>query len=101
MRRADSAGNVAFTSPAVPLAADVVHLRADVDFQDAADTARFAYSLDGGAWTPIGDELAMEYSLDHFTGYRFALFYYATAQVGGHVDVDWFRVGDDIDATRT
>ncbi|NKY40780.1 sensor histidine kinase, partial [Cellulomonas septica] len=43
----------------------------------SADRASFAYSLDGAAWTPIGDDLAMEYSLDHFTGYRFAIFCYA------------------------
>ena len=77
----------------------LVLLRVDVDFRDAADRAWFAYSLDGAAWTPIGDDLAMEYSLDHFTGYRFAIFCYATARTGGHVDVDWFRVGDEIGGT--
>ena len=97
MRRADRQGRVAFTSAPVPLTAETVLLRVDVDFRDAADRATFAYSLDGAAWSPIGDDLAMEYSLDHFTGYRFAIFCYATAETGGHVDVDWFRVGDDID----
>ncbi|NKY38206.1 glycoside hydrolase family 43 protein [Cellulomonas septica] len=96
MRRADRNGSVAFTSAPVPLTSETVLLRVDVDFRDAADRASFAYSLDGAAWTPIGDDLAMEYSLDHFTGYRFAIFCYATAETGGHVDVDWFRVGDDI-----
>lgn len=100
MRRADRQGSVAHTSAPVPLAAETVLLRADVDFRDAADRASFAYSLDGVAWTPIGDDLAMEYSLDHFTGYRFAIFCYATVETGGHVDVDWFRVGDDIEGTR-
>ncbi|CAM5777930.1 glycoside hydrolase family 43 protein [Cellulomonas persica] len=100
MRRADAQGHVAFTSTHVPLTADTVLLRVDVDFRDAADRATFAYSLDGATWTPIGDDLAMEYSLDHFTGYRFAIFCYATAETGGHVDVDWFRVGDDIDRRR-
>lgn len=100
MRRADRHGDVAFTSAPVPLTAETVLLRVDVDFRDAADRASFAYSLDGAAWTPIGDDLAMEYSLDHFTGYRFAVFCYATAATGGHVDVDWFRVGEDIGGTR-
>jgi beta-xylosidase len=101
MRRADSHGEIAFTSAPVPLSVETVYLRADADFRDLADSGSFAYSLDGAAWTPIGDVLAMEYRLEHFTGYRFALFCYATAAVGGHVDVDWFRVGDDIGATRT
>ncbi|WP_182111888.1 glycoside hydrolase 43 family protein [Actinotalea sp. JY-7876] len=100
MRRADRHGSTAFTSAHVPLTAETVLLRVDVDFRDAADRASFAYSLDGAAWTPIGDDLAMEYSLDHFTGYRFAIFCYATAETGGHVDVDWFRVGDDIEGAR-
>ncbi|MFC4616977.1 glycoside hydrolase 43 family protein [Cellulomonas algicola] len=100
MRRADRNGGVAFTSAPVPLTSETVLLRVDVDFRDAADRASFAYSLDGDAWTPIGDDLAMEYSLDHFTGYRFAIFCYATAETGGHVDVDWFRVGDDIGGMR-
>lgn len=101
MRRADRRGDVTFTSAPVPLTATTVLLRVDVDFRDAVDRASFAYSLDGAAWTPIGDDLAMEYSLDHFTGYRFAIFCYATAETGGHVDVDWFRVGDDIEGTTS
>lgn len=100
MRRADRDGTVAFTSVPVPLTAETVQLRVDVDFRDAADRASFAYSLDGATWTAIGDDLAMEYSLAHFTGYRFAIFCYATAETGGHVDVDWFRSGDDITGMR-
>jgi beta-xylosidase len=100
MRRADEQGRVAFTSAPVPLDAEIVSLRADVDFRGAADRASFAYSLDGVTWTPISDDLAMEYSLGHFTGYRFAIFCYATAETGGSVDIDWFRVGDDIEGTR-
>ena len=100
MRRADRHGSTAFTSAHVPLTAQTVLLRVDVDVRDAADRAWFAYSLDGAAWTPIGDALEMEYSLDHFTGYRFAIFCYATSETGGHVDVDWFRVGDDIAGAR-
>jgi len=94
MRRAGGDGVIAFTSAPVPLRADVVYLRADVDFRDAVDTASFAYSYDGSNWTWLGDTLQMQYDLAHFTGYRFALFNYATAEPGGYVDVDWFRVSD-------
>ena len=94
MRRAGGDGVIAFTSAAVPLRADVVYLRADVDFRDAVDTASFAYSYDGSNWTWLGDTVQMQYDLAHFTGYRFALFNYATAEPGGYVDVDWFRVSD-------
>ncbi len=92
MRRADAVGAVEYVSPAVPLRSDVVYLRVGADFRGGVDTASFAWSLDDEHWTRIGEELAMEYSLAHFTGYRFAIFAYATRQTGGHVDVDWFRV---------
>ena len=94
MRRAGGDGTIAFSSAPVPLRADVVHLRADVDFRDAADTASFAYSYDGIDWTWLGDTVRMRYDLAHFTGYRFALFNYATAEPGGYVDVDWFHVSE-------
>jgi xylan 1,4-beta-xylosidase len=38
----------------------------------------------------------MSYKLDHFMGYRFALFTYAETTTGGFVDFDYFRVEDKI-----
>jgi beta-xylosidase len=76
----------------VPLAQDTVYLRIDFDFKDAIDEAVFYYSLDGAEWHKIGDTLNMPYRLTHFTGYRFALFNYATKVIGGYVDFDWFRI---------
>ena len=38
----------------------------------------------------------MNYYGLHFMGYRYAIFNYATEQAGGYVDVDYFRVGDEI-----
>ncbi len=77
----------------VPLEQDVVHLKADANFRDMADTATFSYSLDGETWTRIGDTLRMRYTLSHFMGYRFALFIYATETPGGWADFDAFRLG--------
>jgi beta-xylosidase len=76
----------------VPLAGDTVHLKIACDFRDRADTARFFFSPDGAAWTPIGKPLRMAYTLPHFMGYRFALFNYATQSPGGWADFDDFRV---------
>jgi len=78
---------------AVPLNKDLVYLRADCDFTDRKDKARFYYSLDGKKWVEIGSVLNMAYTLPHFMGYRFGLFDYATKEAGGYVDFDWFRVG--------
>ncbi len=77
----------------VPVAQDVVYLKADALFRDQIDQATFSYSLDGQTWTPIGDTMQMRYTLVHFMGYRFALFTYATETPGGHADFDYFRLG--------
>ena len=76
----------------VPFVGDTVHLRAHADFRDRADDGTFFYSLDGETWTPIGDTLEMRYTLQHFMGYRFALFAYATETPGGTADFDFFRL---------
>jgi len=84
----------------VPLTRHTVHLKAECDFKNRADTARFFYSLDGGTWTPIGNELKLSYTLPHFMGYRFGLFNFATKQPGGHADFDYFRIGNEITAAE-
>ncbi len=80
----------------VPLAGKTVHLKAECNFKDRADTAGFFYSLDGKEWKSIGGTLNMRYTLPHFMGYRFALFNYATKTPGGFVDFNYFRVSDEI-----
>jgi beta-xylosidase len=54
-------------------------------------TASFLYSLDNRSFTRIGNELHMRFNLRIFTGNKFSLIFYATAALGGWVDVDWFR----------
>ncbi len=76
----------------IPLAQPQVHLRIDMDFRERADIASFWYSLNGNDWLPIGESLAMKYTLPHFMGYRFALFNFATQHAGGSVDFDFYRI---------
>jgi beta-xylosidase len=80
----------------VPLNQKIVYLKAECDFRDKPDISHFFYSLDGKKWIPIGTQLKMEYSMPHFMGYRFGLFYYATKTPGGYVDFDWFRIKETI-----
>ncbi len=82
----------------VQLTQSRVFLKAECDFKNLVDTARFYYSLDGKSWTPIGKPLKMRYTLAHFMGYRFGLFNYATKEAGGYADFDFFRVSDQIGA---
>ena len=85
----------------IPLQSDTVYFKIDYLFstfdQNAMtssndiDKANFYYSYDGTTWTKIGSELSMKYKLTLFTGYRNAIFNYATKASGGYVDVDWFH----------
>ena len=77
---------------AAPLNQSILYLRVDFNFADAIDEADFYYSLYGNEWIKIGSTLKMTYRLSHFTGYRFALFNFATREPGGFVDFDWFKV---------
>ncbi len=70
-----------------------VYLRVVFDFRNSADKAYFYYSADGSGWQKIGDILSMKYTLDHFMGYRIAIFNYAALQTGGYVDIDYFHAG--------
>ena len=82
----------------VPLSQTTVFFKAECDFKNRADTARFFYSLDDRSWTAIGTELKMRYTIPHFMGYRFGLFNYATKDSGGFADFDFFHVTDRIAA---
>jgi beta-xylosidase len=85
----------------VPLEATRVHLKIECDFRDQADKAYFYYSLDGASWTAIGQRLQMSYTLpEHFMGYRFALFNFATLEPGGSVDFDFFHSSNVLTAAQ-
>jgi beta-xylosidase len=68
-----------------------IYLRIDFDFEDSKDLATFYYSEDGDKWSLIGRPYQLRYTLDHFMGCRIGLFNYATKQIGGYADFDYFR----------
>jgi beta-xylosidase len=84
----------------VPVQQSLVYLKAECDFNNRTDRARFYYSLDGKSWKSIGGPLKMTYNLAHFMGYRFGLFTYATKEAGGSADFDYFRVSDKMTNPR-
>ncbi len=83
----------------VPLCRNNVYFKVNYDFM--TDKARFWYSLDGLKWMPIGKELVMVYTTDHFIGYRSALFNYSTKESGGYVDFDYFRYEREVPGGTT
>ncbi len=56
------------------------------------EKASFEYSLDNKVFKPIGEDLTMRFSLKIFTGNKICVFNHATKELGGYVDIDWFRV---------
>lgn len=59
-----------------------VTLKLRVDFTDQVDTAKFYYLKDN-EWVKIGIDHKLVFKMDHFVGTRFALFNYATKDIGG------------------
>ena len=80
----------------IPLLKKLIFFKAECDFTNRKDTAEFFYSLDGKEWIAIGTRLKMLYTLPHFMGYRFGLFNYATKDIGGFADFDYFHIEDSI-----
>jgi len=91
-----AAGDVVKELESVPLNQNNIYFKAECNFRDKTDKANFFYSLDGKSWTRIGETINMPYTLPHFMGYRFGLFNYATKNVGGYVDFDYFHINDQI-----
>ena len=83
----------------VTLYGDTVYLKTDFLFNTVdsnynvsnnIDKVNFYYSLDGASWKKIGTQVGMTYDLKLFTGYRNAIYSYATKTTGGYVDIDYF-----------
>lgn len=66
----------------------IVYLRAVANVTNSL--AEFYYSFDNSSFTKLGSDFAMQFNLTVFMGNRFCLFNYATQQLGGYVDIDWF-----------
>lgn len=96
MRRAEDSSEKEIAT--LPFSGSSVLLRAVGDFRERKDQAKFYFSIDEGKnWDQLGDTLQMKYTLPHFMGYRFGLFYYSTEQPGGYVDFDYFQIADKMD----
>ncbi len=78
----------------IPFNGSTIYFKAECDFREMKDIAKFYYSVDNKNWIAIGDEIKMTYTLPHFMGYRYGLFNYATKQPGGSADFDFFRIGN-------
>lgn len=70
---------------------NVIYLRIDADFNLNKDLANFYYSYDNENWTSIGSEFKMIFDYRKlFMGTKFTISNYATKEIGGYIDVDFF-----------
>ncbi|KEY74679.1 hypothetical protein S7711_05432 [Stachybotrys chartarum IBT 7711] len=88
-----STGTVEATGPVVEGAA--VWLRVDADVEPAfgltpSRVTSFSYSLDGETWEPLGSTVVHN-RWQFFSGFRFAVFNFATVELGGQVTVRNFQ----------
>jgi len=69
-----------------------IYLRIDGDFNLHKDLATFYYSYDKENWTQIGTEFKMIFDYRKlFMGSKFTISNYATKEIGGYIDVDFFE----------
>ncbi|MBE5921272.1 MAG: glycosyl hydrolase 43 family protein [Lachnospiraceae bacterium] len=68
-----------------------IYLKVYFDFEDSRDIVEFYYSANGSDWKKIGVDVKMLYTLDHFMGYRIGLYNYATKELGGYADYEYFK----------
>ncbi|KAL4866511.1 hypothetical protein BDV12DRAFT_187367 [Aspergillus spectabilis] len=64
-----------------------VWLRVEADISPGGATGQFSYSFDGQTFTGLGDVYALDTNWEFFMGYRFGIFNFATAELGGSVRV--------------
>lgn len=74
------------------LSQNIVYLKVSADFRLHKDVASLAYSLDGKHWTTVLTDFKLVFDYRRFfMGTRFGIYNYATRQLGGKVDIDWFH----------
>lgn len=69
-----------------------LRVAANVRTDAGGGQARFYYSTDGSQFTELGTAFTMKKNWEFFTGYRFAIFNYATVGLGGSVTVRSFEL---------
>lgn len=71
---------------------DIIYLRIDGDFNLNKDFATFYYSYNNEDWLSIGMQFKMRFDYRKlFMGSKFTISNYATKEIGGYIDVDFFQ----------
>jgi Beta-xylosidase len=81
----------------LPAEGPTVQLRIRYDFDKDLAWLAFKWPMMPMHWHELEEPLQMRYTLDYFTGYRSALYCYATQEPGGCADFDYFRQSAETD----
>lgn len=76
---------------AVDYTENEIFLKVHFDFEESVDKVYFFYSSDGQDWKQIGKGHKLIYTLEHFMGCRIGLYCYATREIGGYADFEYFK----------
>ena len=76
----------------------VIYLRSVANYKTSK--AGFYYSFNDTTFTKLGNDMTMENDLSAPTGNKFGIFNFATAAIGGYVDVDWFSTESNFDENK-
>jgi beta-xylosidase len=79
-----------------------IWFRASANIQPGSGrTATFSYSTDGFTFANIGTPYILNNTWNFFMGYRYAIFNYATSELGGSVKVNSFSMESGLPPTTT
>jgi beta-xylosidase len=93
MDRKWNTANKGEDAASAPITSKRIWLRVAADVHPGADrTAVFSYSTDGKKFTTLGPPYTLNNRWQFFMGYRYAIFNYATRELGGQVTVPSFTV---------
>ncbi|KAL0959749.1 hypothetical protein HGRIS_011439 [Hohenbuehelia grisea] len=85
-----STGN---TTASARISGGTIWLRVTADVNPGlGKQGNFSYSTNGKTFTPLGSPFTMTDAWQFFLGYRFAIFNYATASLGGRIRVPLFQL---------
>lgn len=88
-----STGTEAASAPLAATMGSVIWLRASMDARPGAiRQGKFAYSTDGKSFTALGPAYALNNDWQFYPGYRYGIFNFATAALGGSVLVKSFEL---------
>lgn len=103
VEKTDDGANIVMTNfkgerHVTPISGTQVYIKGQCDYSvvkspyDHRDEAQWWWSKDGRKWNKLGGVQKLRFLIDHFTGYRYALFMYSTKNPGGHADFDYYRI---------